>query len=63
MVVLVLSTCSDAASGSELKSRLRKDLLFLDAADRVPVRTVVAVVHADTAAVEVEGVGAGSVRP
>ena len=62
MVVLVLSTCSDAASGSELKSRLRKDLLFLDAADRVPVRTVVAEVPIDIAAVDVEVVGVGTAR-
>ena len=34
---------------------------YLDAADRGPVRTAV-VAHADTAAVEAEAVGAGTVR-
>ena len=38
------------------KSRYRKDLLFLDAAKRIPVRTE-AVVHADKDAAEVEAVG------
>ena len=39
----------------------RKDLLFLDATDRVPVRAVAAA-HADISAVEVEVAGAGTVR-
>lgn len=43
------------------KSRLRKDLLFLYATDRVPVRTAV-VVHVDIAAAEEEGVGVVAVR-
>jgi hypothetical protein len=43
------------------KSTLRRDLLLLDATDRVPGRTV-AVAHSDNAAVEVEAVGAVAVR-
>ena len=43
------------------KSRLRKDLLFLDTTDRVTVGTRAVVVHEDTAAVEVEAAGAEAV--
>ena len=44
------------------KSRYRKDLLFLDATDRVPVRTEVEQVHTDKAAVDAEAVGVFGVR-
>ena len=40
----------------------RKDLLFLNAANRVTVRTVVAAAHIDIAAIEVEAVGAAADR-
>ena len=43
------------------KSRLRKDLLFLDTTDRVPVRAE-EVVHTDKAAVEAKVVGVAAVR-
>jgi hypothetical protein len=45
------------------KSSLRRDLLFLDAADRIPARTAVAEVHADIAAAEVEVDGIIADRP
>ena len=40
----------------------RKDLLFLDAADRAPERTEVVADHEDIAAVEAEAAGVGTVR-
>ena len=44
------------------KSTLRRDLLFLDATDRVPARAAVAAEHADIAAVDAEAAGVGTVR-
>ena len=52
----------DKSKGNS-KSRYRKDLLFLDTADRLTERTGVVDVHIDTAAIEVEGAGVGTVRP
>ena len=45
-----------------IKSKLRQDLLFLDATDRVPVRTVV-VAHTCVDNGKVEAVGVVAVRP
>ena len=50
----------DKSKGNS-KSRYRKDLLFLDTADRVPERAFAAV-HADTDAAKEEVVGVGTVR-
>ena len=44
--------------GSELKSRYRKDLLFLDATDRGPERTDEVAAQIDIDAAEVEAAGA-----